>query len=290
MDVVCLNGEFRTLEQATLSATDAGFLLGEGVFETIRAEQGHLLFFAEHIARLARGLRVLEIGHAADAEALRALCEQVLDANDFEEARVRLTVTRGPVRGLPIVATEGEPTVMITASPLDPAQERQRSTGWRMVPAPFPKNHRSPLASIKCTSYAEPLLARRQARALGFDEALMLNIDGAVAEASMANVFAVAGGTLVTPPVADGALPGIARAQVMQVAARHEVPVVERSMRLEDLLSAEEVFVTNAIVLMMPIVLVGERTIGNGRPGALTQMLARHLRHEIERLVADTIA
>lgn len=290
MDVVCLNGEFRTLEQATLPATDAGFLLGEGVFETIRAEQGHLLFFAEHVARLTRGLRVLGIPHAPDAEALRAQCEQVLDANGLEEARVRLTITRGPIRGLPIAPTEGEPTVMIAASALDPAQEKQRATGWRIVPASFPKNHRSPLASIKATSYAEPLLARRQARTLGFDEALMLNTDGAVAEASMANVFVVSGGHVLTPPVGDGALPGIARAQMIQTAARHGQTVIEQSLRLEDVLNAEEVFLTNAIVLAMPVVLVGERTIGNGRPGPITEALARHLRHEIERRLGETIS
>lgn len=290
MDVVCLNGEFRTLEQATLPATDAGFLLGEGVFETIRAEQGHLLFFAEHIARLTRGLRVLSIGHAPDAEALRGLCEQVLDANGLEEARVRLTITRGPIRGLPIASTEGEPTVMIAASALDPTQEKQRAIGWRIVPASFPKNHRSPLASIKCTSYAEPLLARRQARALGFDEALMLNTEGDVAETSMANIFVVSGGHLLTPPVADGALPGIARARMMHVAAERGHVVIEQSMRLEDVLAAEEVFVTNAIILAMPVVLVGERTIGHGCPGHVTESLARAMRHEIERRVGETVS
>lgn len=290
MDVVCLNGEFRSLEQATLPATDAGFLLGEGVFETIRAEQGHPLWFAEHIARLTRGLRVLSIAYAPDAEALRALCEQVLDTNAIEEARVRLTITRGPIRGLPIAATEGEPTVMIAASRLDPAQERQRATGWRVVPAGFPKNHRSPLASIKCTSYAESLLARRQARAQGFDEAVMLNTDGMVAEASMANIFVLSGNQLHTPPVADGALPGVARAQVMRVAEGHGLAVAERSLRLEDLLAAEEVFLTNAIILMMPVVLVGERTIGDGRPGPTTVGLARHLRHDIERRLSETIS
>ncbi len=288
MDVISLNGEFVPLGEARVEATDAGVLVGEGVFETLRVERGQIIGFAEHLARMARGLRVLGISWRHDPEELLARAQAVLDANDIANARLRITITRGPLRGHPIAETEGEPTEIITATRLDGRTDADREHGWRLMISPWPRNERSPLAAIKCTSYAESLLARRQAQAMGFDEALMLNTRGLVAEASMANVFMVSGGRLYTPRVEDGALPGTMRGRVLRVAERQGMEVRVEAMNAEDLWNAEEVFLTNALIQVMPVVLVGERLIGNGMPGPVAQGLFAGWRDEVATLIGES--
>jgi branched-subunit amino acid aminotransferase/4-amino-4-deoxychorismate lyase len=288
LDIISLNGEFLPLEDARVPATDGGLLVGEGVFETIRVESGQLLAFADHMARLARGLRVLGISWRLDPEELLARCHAVLDANGLADARLRITVTRGALRGHPIVETEGEATELITATRLDTRSEGKRDGGWRVVLLPWPRNERSPLAAIKCTSYAESLMARRQARAMGFDEALLLNTRGAVAEAAMANIFVVSGGRLATPRVEDGALPGTMRARVLRLAERLGIDAHAEPLSAEDVFSAEEVFLTNAIMQIMPVVGVGERLIGGGSPGVLTRHLFDAWRVEVEALIGES--
>ena len=286
MDTVCLNGEFVALDAASVPATDGGLLLGEGVFETIRAEQGHPLFLAAHLARLARGARVLGIPLHPAADEIAAWCEAILDANGHRDARLRLTLTRGPLRNHPIDPREGEPTFLVTASALDDAIPARREAGWRLLLAPFPRSHRSPLASIKSTCYAEPLLARRHALARGFDEALFLNTDGRVAEAAMANLFIVRRGELLTPPVADGALPGTARARLLEAAPSCGLQPREATLTLEEVVAAEEVLCTNALIEVMPVVQLGERQISSGAPGRHARALHQALRRRVQEELA----
>jgi branched-subunit amino acid aminotransferase/4-amino-4-deoxychorismate lyase len=273
VSIVCLNGEFLAPESARIAATDAGFLLGDGAFETIRVEEGQLLFHREHFARLDRALRVLEIPTHHGPEELLAMCQQVIDANELNLARLRVTVSRGPVRGLPAAGGEGEATLFIAATPMDPGIRARREQGIRAVLSNIARNHRSPLASIKSLSYAESLLARREAVRLGFDEALLLNTDGRLAEAAMANVFVVREGIVQTPPVREGALPGIIRGALLRHAGDCGLRLEEAPLHLSDLVAADEVAVTNTMLLVMPVVAVGERLVGDGRPGPVTRGL-----------------
>lgn len=280
MNLIALNGEFIDLDAARVPATDGGFLLGDGVFETIRVEGGQLLGATEHFARLARGVRVLEIPYRVNPEHLLELSHQVLDANDRSEARLRITVTRGPMRGSPITPSEGEPTEAITASPLPPPPPPQ---GWSAMLAPFPRNERSPLAAVKCTSYAESLLARKSAVRAGFDEAILLNTRGTIAEASMANLFLVAEGELLTPPVEDGALPGTMRARVMRAARELGIATREETLTVEEVFAADEVFVTNSMIEIVPLNRLGERMLSvPDAKASVIQRLHKSIREEVE--------
>jgi len=234
-----------------------------------------------------RGLRLLGISWRLEPEELLARCHAVMDANAIEDARLRVTITRGPLRGHPIVDTEGEATEIVTATHLDRRMDKTRERGMRVVILPWPRNERSPLATIKCTSYCESILARRQARTMGFDEGLLLNTRGVLAEASMANIFAVSRGRLFTPRIEDGALPGTMRARLLRLAEKLGIETIVDAMNAEDLWNADEVFLTNAIMQVMPVAQVGERMIADAEPGVLTMQLFDAWRNEVEQTIGE---
>lgn len=288
MSIVYLNGRFHDHIDAALDPLDRGMVLGDGLFETIRCEAGQLIFHAAHFARLARGARLLEIPWNMNSEELLSLCQQCLDANRLATARLRITVTRGELGNSPEIASASSaPTLLIHAQPF---QQRiiddQRERGWAGAVANFPVNHRSPLSEVKSTSYQEHLLARHFARRAGADEAIMLNCDGLLAEGAMSNIFIVKNGTVFTPQVEDGALPGIVRLKIGLICARIGVEYAEESLALEQLLEADEAFMTNSLVEVMPLVRVGERPLGNGSPGSVSRRLHIEHRRDVEQFLS----
>ncbi len=283
MSVLYLNGKFLDQHEAALDPLDRGVQLGDGIFETVRCEEGQLLFHLAHFARLGRNARLMEIPWNMGPEELLQLCQQCLDANSLKLARLRVTLTRGELGTSPEIGSGSTaPTLIISAQPLNQAAlDEARILGWRARLVHFPLNHRSPLAEVKSTSYQERLLARLAAKRDGFDEGLMLNTDGLLAEGAMSNLFIVRGGAVSTPPVEDGALPGILRLRLGLLCARLSIPYVEESLTLEDLHRADEAFLTNAVMEVMPLVTVGERRIGDGRPGPFSERLYNENRRDV---------
>ncbi len=288
MPIIHLNGQFLERDDAALDPLDRGVLLGDGLFETIRCEAGQLLHHEAHFARLARGARALEIAWNMPPEELLQICQQVLDANGLELARLRVTLTRGELGNSPEIGEPGtSATLIVHAAPFDQARmDAARLKGWTARIVHFPLNHRSPMARIKSTSYQEHLLARLEARRAGHDEGLFLNTAGVLAEGSMTNLFAVVGGEVLTPPVEDGALPGIMRAQVLEACSRTGIPCHEPSLTPDMLRTAEEAFLTNSLVEIMPLAGVEHFPIGTGEPGEVTTRLYREYRRGVEAFLA----
>lgn len=266
-----LNGTIVAAEQAALSPADRGFTLGDGLFETIKARHGQALRLDAHLARLKDGAALLRLPLPAAPDWLEHAVAQVLAANALSDAALRLTVSRGPgPRGLlpPVPAT---PTVLLTAGPLPPPPHPARVVVSRQVR----RNPASPLSRIKAISYLDNVLARLEAEERGGDDALLLNTQGYLAETSIANLFLVAAdGILVTPPIADGALPGVRRAELLR-----SMVALERSLSLDDLLTAREAFLTNALSVR-PLIGVDGRAIGDGRPGPLSERLSKEAHDE----------
>ena len=288
MPIIYLNGRFLERDDAALDPLDRGVLLGDGLFETIRCEAGQLLFHEAHFARLARGARTVEIAWNMPSEELLQICQHVLDANSLELARLRVTLTRGELGNSPEI---GEPatsaTLIVHAAAL--GQERldaARSKGWTAKAVHFPLNHRSPMARIKSTSYQEHLLGRLDARRAGHDEGLFLNTAGLLAEGTMSNLFAVREGEVLTPPVEDGALPGIMRGRIAGLCERAGLAYRERSLTLDELRTAEEAFLTNSLVEVMPLAAVEGFPIGTGKPGEQTGRLYSEHRRDVESFLA----
>ncbi len=235
---VWLNGVSSAREAARIDPSDRGFLLGDGVFETILVRDGEIRHLARHLARLRDGASVLGIVLGwSDAEIAAAAGEVLTDA---ASAVLRITLSRGPgPRGvLPVPG--GRPTLLITTGELPPPPGPARA----VVARGTRRNEHSPLSRIKSLNYLDSILARQEAVAAGADEAILLNTAGDVAEASAGNLFVLMGEDWVTPRVADGALPGIARARLLEMGLAREARVSEA-----DLGEAQAGFVSSSLGL-----------------------------------------
>ncbi|MBC7906097.1 MAG: aminotransferase class IV family protein [Rhodospirillaceae bacterium] len=259
-----LNGQLMPADMAAVTVTDRGFTLGDGLFETIKAKAGRPLRLDAHMERLQAGAAILRLELPLDQDGVAAAIAQVLEANGLTDAALRLTVSRGPgVRGL-LPPKPAHPTVLLTAGPLPPAMGPARL----VVAHSTRRNEHSALSRCKALSYLDNILARMEAEDRDGDDALLLNTGGLVAETTIANLFMVtADGTMVTPPVESGALPGVRRAELLR-----QLPVIERPVVLDEVLSAQEVFLTNALSIRA-VASVDGHPISDGQPGPLTRRL-----------------
>jgi branched-chain amino acid aminotransferase len=267
---VWLNGRILDEEEACIASSDRGFLLGDGVFETLRSYSGRLPTLRAHLERLDAGARVLGIAVPPLDRLERGTCELLL-ASGIANARIRITITSGPgPAGL--ARGEAEPTVLITATPLVP-----RADVATAVVAPWIHDERRPLAGVKTTSRAESVIALAHARERGADEALFLNRAGNVCEATTANVFAVRDGVVATPPPSAGCLMGITRQQVLELCRALAIEALESDLPAAVLQSADELFLTSSTRGVQALVAVDGSPVAAGERGPVTARLATEL-------------
>jgi len=274
--VIFLNGKLLDPAEARIDPADRGFLLGDGLFETLRAYRGRPFRLAAHLARLRAGAEVLGIPVPMTDAAIADAVSAVLRANGLAEsdASIRVTLTRGAgPRGL-LPPPEPTPTLMITAAAYTAPEARPR----RAAIASIRRNDRSPAARLKTLGYLDNVLALREAAARGFEEVILLNTKDRVASGSHGNLFLVIDGALRTPPPEEGLLPGITRALILDLARDLGVPARAIPIEAGDLARAEEAFLTNSLVEIAPLARIEDRTIGNGEPGPLTQKVRRRYR------------
>jgi branched-chain amino acid aminotransferase len=258
---VWLDGALVDEEAARVPVSDHGFLVGDGVFETLRVYRGVPFALDEHLQRLRDSMEAMRLAPLRATE-LEAAAREVLSANRLTEARMRITVTSG-AGPAGLTRGPGPPTVLVVALPVMPWPPTSRAMVSRVR-----RDEHSPLAGVKTTSLAESVIAFAEARAAGADEALFLNLAGELCEATTANVFVVRDGVAATPPLAAGCLAGITRAHVLELGA------VERPLSREDLAHADEAFLTSSTREIQPLVAVDGRPVGSGEPGPVTSRLA----------------
>ncbi len=257
MTMLWLDGSLLPAAEARIVTSDRGFTLGDGLFETIKARNGRPLRWARHLARLEAGAAILGIPIGWPGDSLQAAMESVLAANHLDAAVLRLTLSRGPgERGL-LPPGRAQPTLLIAATPLPPPAKPARA----VIAETVRRNAHSPLARIKSLSYLDSVLARMEAARRGADDALLLNGAGRLAEATTANLFLAIDDKLLTPPVAEGALPGTMRGELMGMA-----PIEERPIEAAELEKASELFLSSSLGLR-PVASVAGRAIGTGEPG-----------------------
>lgn len=261
---VWLNGRIVAADQAVVPVTDRGFTLGDGLFETIQMRDGQPRRLGDHWARLADGAAVLRLPLPLDRQQLEQAIQDLALANDWRDAALRLTISRGSgVRGL-VPPDPAHPTVLLSGGPPPPPLGPARLHVARQVR----RNAHSPISRCKTLSYLDNILARIEAQEAGADDALLLNGEEFAVETSIANLFVLRqDGLLLTPPLAHGALPGVRRADLLRDGAAREHP-----LRLSDVLAAREVFVTNALSVR-PVIAIDGQMIGDGTVGAVSQTM-----------------
>ena len=254
---VYLNGTLVDQDNACIDPMDRGLLLGDGLFETIRVEDGEPARIDRHLPRLNHGCGVLGMNFP---QALMLAITETIAANKVTNGVLRLTVTRGPgPRGV-LPPKEPKQTVIISVTP----SEARATNPLKAVIAETTRRHEfSPLAQCKSLNFLDNIIARQEAADQGADEALLLNTAGNLAEATAANLFLVIDDMLLTPPISDGALPGVMREEILPEAD-------EQTLRPDDLARASEAFLTNSLGVR-PLVIVDGNPIGDGFPGPVTK-------------------
>ncbi len=285
-EIVYLNGALIPRSQASISVLDYGFLYGYGLFETMRAYEGRVFRLDSHLSRLAHSAEAL--GLPVETLDLKEAVMDTIRANQLTEARIRIAISIGEGAMSPDPGTCNKPTVLILAGHYQPHPDRVYQTGLRAIVSSIRRNSQSPLSRLKSANYLESMLARQEARTAGVDEAICLNEKGLLAEASMSNIFLVTDGTLRTPAEDSGILPGITRGVILELAQALGINTLEQDISLDKLLQAEEAFLTNSLIEVMPLAEIDGQPVGSGRPGALTRRLMTAYRELVKQTLRKT--
>ena len=276
---IFIDGKFYSEHDAKISVFDHGFLYGDGVFEGIRAYNGRVFRLKEHIDRLFYSAKaiLLEIpmSHAEISQAVVESCR----ANKIRDGYVRLVVTRG-------VGTLGlnpksckKPSIVIIAGKIQVYPPDVYARGIAIVTVPTVRNLHSALnPAIKSLNYLNNILAKIEANNAGCENGLMLNAEGFVSECTVDNVFILKNGELFTPPLSAGALYGITRQTVIELAVQDGLKVSEPNLTRYDLYNADECFLTGTGAEIMPVIKIDGRVIGTGKPGRTTRKLVENYR------------
>ena len=269
---IYLNGEYVEKEDAKVSVFDHGLLYGDGVFEGIRLYDGCVFKLEEHLERLEFSAKAILLDLPLTRDEFReAVCE-TCRRNQMRNGYVRLVVTRGAGHlGLTPDGC-GPANVIIIADAIQLYPEEFYENGLKIITVPTRRINSSALPpAVKSLNYLNNILAKIEAKRVGFQEALMLNDKGEIAECTGDNVFILSKGVLFTPPLDAGSLRGITRASVIDLAAELGVPYREQALTRYDLWTADECFLTGTAAEVIPCVEVDHRPVGNGQPGDMTR-------------------
>ena len=260
-DMIYFNGLIISPDDVNISPCDRGLLLGDGLFETLLVVDSQVQHFFDHFRRLQSGLQKLQFNIDLTATKLQQAINDLLIANKCKNTIIRLTVTRGEGQRGITIPKKIKPTILITTAKIPGLSKTQKLITARITR----KNEFSPLANIKSLNYLDNVLAREEARKNHADDAILLNTQGFVAETSVANIFLVKNKQVFTPRLEDGALPGIIRKVVFDICARENINCVERQMTIDNVYAADEIFMTNSVIQIMPVILVDHCEFGVGK-------------------------
>ena len=286
---IYIDGKYYDGRDAKISVFDHGLLYGDGIFEGIRAYNGRVFRLKEHIDRLFYSAKAIlltvPMSHAGIMKAVVESCRR----NKIRDGYVRLVVTRG-------VGTLGlnpnrckKPSVIIVADKIQLYPPSVYARGMEIVTVPTTRNLHSALnPAIKSLNYLNNILAKIEANNAGVEEAVMLNAEGFVAECTGDNLFIVKNGELSTPPLSAGALYGITRQTVIELAEEEGLKVSEPNLTRYDLFNADECFLTGTGAEIVPVVKMDGRVIGTGKPGAITKTLVEQY-HALTKVSGEPI-
>ncbi|MCA1925243.1 MAG: D-amino acid aminotransferase [Thiobacillus sp.] len=274
MNEVWLNGRFLPADAANVPVFDRGFLLGDGVYEIVPVYSRKPFRLDAHLARLQHSLQGIRLANPYGIEAWRKIALELAARQDFADQSLLIQVTRGvPLPGQPLrdhaFPRDAAPTVLVFAQPLVPPAEAQKAAGVCAITAPDPRWQR---CDLKVISLMANVLMRQRAVEAGCAETIFIR-DGLLTEGAASNIFVVQDGTLCTPAPSTHMLTGITYEVVLELAARHGIAVRVGEVTEAGLRSADEIWMTSSTKEIMPVVMLDEMPVGNGRPGPVARQM-----------------
>jgi aminodeoxychorismate lyase len=265
--IVFLNGHFLPETEAVISINDRGFLLGDGLFETVRVVHGKPFRFAQHLERLTRGADFLKIKLPFALKEIQRFAAQLIEENKMSDAILRLTLTRGAGERGYTPGNENKPTLAMTlhAAPEIPVE-------WNLITSSFRIPAADPISSFKTTSKILHVLARAEAKEKGADEALLVNTNGEVAETASGNLFWIYHDQICTVPTGRGVLPGVTRAVVLEICQSLGLQTNKCVIKPEALRKSEGIFVTQSALGIIPVSVFDGKTV---KPSPLVDQIAQ---------------
>jgi branched-chain amino acid aminotransferase len=282
--IIYYNGKFLKESEVSLSPYNRGLHFGDGVFETLRVYSGRVFRLENHIKRLFKGLDVLGLENTADVCFLENVVKSLIQKNRLNDASIKLIAFREECPGLD-PAPGLKACYLIISSPFDFKRKRKFEKGISAAIVSIRRNQSSPHVFIKSLNYLENILGRREAHDKGYDESVFLNNYEMVTEGSISNIFIIKGSVLFTPPEDAGILKGITRDVVFEIAEDLGVKCCEESFKTDDVLTADEVFMTNSLMEIMPLREIDGQILGDICPGSKTADFMRRYREKVDKEV-----
>ncbi len=270
---VYLNGSFMPEDKSSISSIDMAYLYGYGVFDTLRIYGGMPFMLDKHLVRLANGAVSLGIPKPNPKMITQAIYE-LIERNGHTQARARITLSMTGIGIAPTLPKKRAATIFIATMPLDVlAIGQAQNKGVRAIISRKLSRTTGLLSAIKGTAQAHGIIAQSEAHDSNADEAILLNDKGMLAEGSFSNLFIAKDGTLITPDLKSGILPGITREVVIESAKRRGIPIEIRPVKPAEAAKADEIFLTNSVREIIPVIELDGKPIGNNKPGAITKRL-----------------
>ncbi len=266
--ILFLDGNMVLASQALLKSLSPGLLKGVGVFETMRAYEGKIFALPEHLERFFTGLKELKINHHFSQEKIKEHLYSALCSNNLKDARLRLTIWQ----------VRQKLKVSIIVFPLGSLASLKYEKGFRATISDVRQDETVRLPSVKSIDYLLFLKAFQRAKHRGYDESILLNKKGFLAEGSRSNIFLIKNKVLLTPSLSSGCLNGITRKIVLRIAKEKKIARKETSLLPEDLFEADEAFLTNSLIEVMPLTRVSGKIIGSGKIGKITAQILQSYR------------
>ncbi len=280
---IWMNGEFVPEDEASVSIFDHGLLYGDGVFEGIRAYHGAVFKLEEHIERLYDSAKVIKLDIPLNPQEMTEAVLEACRENDVENGYIRLVVTRG--KGDLGLDPENcaDPTIFIIAADIELYPEEAYERGLKLVSVPTRRNIAESInPRVKSLNYLNNIMAKMEAKQAGMEEGIMLNDEGYVVECTGDNIFIVEPGKIIrTPPPYMGALEGITRQTLIDVAEAEGYEIREEPLNRYDLYVAEECFVTGTAAEVLPVIEIDDRELSGGEPGPHAKKLINKFRNSV---------
>jgi branched-chain amino acid aminotransferase len=283
---IFLNDRFVPRDEALVSVFDHGFLYGDGIYETLRAYGGRIFMLQQHLARLQRSAKLIGLEIPIPEKDWPSLLSDAIARNQLSDAYLRITVSRGTGE---IGLDPGlcpKPTVVVIAKPFQAYPPHLFKEGVSLISTSVHRNLATALSpQIKSLNFLNNILAKQEAVHAGAFDGVMLNAEGHLTECTTSNIFFVQHGALCTPSVACGILDGITREVVLALAKEQGIKIEESAYTPEALRQAEECFLTNTTMELMPVRDMDQRLVGSGKPGPLTLKLRELFRANLDRFL-----